>query len=71
MDQIAEIQKNMANLYIMFCLPLVIIHTDTGKVEITHEWVNDQAQKTFEQLQDVLQHHLVRLNQYSMNRIKS
>ena len=61
MSVTAVIEKQMADLYTMFCMPRIILNTKTGKVDITYVWINDGARETYEFLQDLLTLHYVEL----------
>lgn len=54
MSVTAVIEKKMADLYLMFCMPRIILNTETGKVDITYVWTNDEVRQLYEQLQKEL-----------------
>lgn len=54
MEIIAEIQRQMAEIYCMFYLPRLAVNMETNQVSIIHEWTNKEAKQTYENLQEAL-----------------
>jgi hypothetical protein len=45
----------MNELYLMFCMPSIVIEKDTGKlVSQEYKWVNQDAEKLYNRLQEIV-----------------
>ena len=56
MDSYADqIITEMAKIYSLFCLPVIIINTETGESQIETRWSDTEAEKTYNNLGCLLQ----------------
>lgn len=46
------LQEQVAKLYLMFCWPRGILNLETGELEITYHWTNDDAKRLYDILQE-------------------